>query len=108
MKNNDAWLAKMAGTTKFSGTADENIKIANRLRANDVKPFYDYKTNAAKIDNFDEMQKINASKNLLDQQTMQYYIANLDDDQIAALNNLSPTQRLLFIAEESAKIENIQ
>lgn len=108
VKNNDAWLAKMAGTTKFSGTADENIKIANRLRANDVKPFYDYKTNAAKIDNFDEMQKINASKNLLDQQTMQYYIANLDDDQIAALNNLSPTQRLLFIAEESAKIENIQ
>lgn len=99
----------MAGVTVYnSSVAKQNIEIANRLRKNDVESFYNYKDNAAKIDNFDEMMKVNASTNLLDQQTMEYYISNLNDEQLSALNTLPPMQRLLFIAEECKNIETVQ
>lgn len=99
----------MAGVVKYDKTvAKQNTDIADRLRINHVESFYNYKDNAAKIDNFDEMMKVNASKNLLDQQTMEYYISNLNDEQLKALNTLPPTQRLFFIAEECKNIENVQ
>jgi len=110
-KNNPQWLAKMAWVPVYSWSKDngkQNITIANRLRKNDVVPFYDYTTNANKITDFAEIQKINAQQNLLSQERMQKYIANLNDDQIKKINTLTPIQKLLFMTEEVQKISETQ
>ncbi|MEI6118471.1 MAG: hypothetical protein WCP92_04490 [bacterium] len=106
--NNPAWLAKMAGATKYDKSADQNIKIANRLRKNEVEPFYDYKENAKEITDFDEVQKILINKNLWDKMTMDLYITNLTVAQIEKLNTLSSLQKAMFIGEECVKVNVTQ
>lgn len=111
VKNNQIWLAKMAWVAVYDGKVNngkQNIIIADKLRNNDVKPFYDYETNAKKIDDFDEVKIIVKNKNLLQQRDMEFYIANLSDKQIAQLNMLSPLQKAFFISEECAKVDITQ
>jgi len=110
-KENPDRLAEMAWVSTYNGSIDngkQNIIIANRLRKNDVVPFYDYQKNATKIDNFNEVQKMYQSKNLSDLATLQYYITNLDDSQIAILNALSVEQRALFIVEQCQNVDRTQ
>ena len=111
IKDNQDWLAKMAWVTKYDGAVNngvQNITIANRLRKNDVERFYDYPTNAKKINNFDEVQKIIKNKNLSNEKTMEFYISNLNDSQIQTLNGLSTLQKALFIAEECKNVDTNQ
>ena len=110
-KNNKDRLAKMAWVQKYDGGinhGEQNTTIANRLRKNDVVPFYDSAKNEKQIKNFDEVQNILKNKNLWDQRTMEFYIKNLNDDQIKMLNKLSPLQKALFIAEECKKVDITQ
>jgi hypothetical protein len=84
---------------------EQNGIIADKLRSNTVLPFYDYAENAEKIDNFDDVKKIITNKNLLKQRTMEFYIANLNNDQIGKLNMLSPMQKAFFIAGECERVD---
>ncbi len=108
-KDNKDRLAKMAKVPTFTWSAEQNITIAERLRKNDVEPFYDYQKNADKIKDFEEVKRLYQIQNISEQQTFEAYIANMHSSDIDILNTLSsPWQKAVFLRQQSQEVEKTQ